>query len=105
MIKNGKIEFPALQWKYISCSGKDFVLKLLQKNPKKRYKADKIREHPWITSDHTVDLEYKERKENLRRYQVSRKIEKMRMIIERTISDLSRSGDIQMIDETSELMM
>ena len=29
MIKYGKIEFPALQWKYISCSGKDFVLKLL----------------------------------------------------------------------------
>jgi hypothetical protein len=45
-----------------------------------------------------VDLKYKERKENLKRYQVSRKIEKMRMIIERTISDFSRSGDIEMID-------
>ncbi len=28
-IKKQKVEFPPLQWKYISCSGKDFVLKLL----------------------------------------------------------------------------
>lgn len=50
-IKQGRIEFPDRQWKYISCSAKDFILRLLDKNPKKRYKAEKIRTHPWITSD------------------------------------------------------
>jgi serine/threonine protein kinase len=51
-IKKSKIEFPEQQWKYISCSAKDFILRLLDRNPKKRYKAEKIRTHPWITSDH-----------------------------------------------------
>lgn len=37
---------------HISCAAKDFVLRLLDKNPQKRYNADKIRNHPWITSDY-----------------------------------------------------
>jgi serine/threonine protein kinase len=58
-IKQGRIEFPDRQWKYISCSAKDFILRLLDKNPKKRYKAEKIRTHPWITSDNKEDLLYR----------------------------------------------
>lgn len=34
-----KIDFPDRQWRYVSCSAKDFVLRLLDKNPKKRYRA------------------------------------------------------------------
>jgi serine/threonine protein kinase len=61
-------------------------LRLLDRNPKKRYKADKIRTHPWINSDHNEDLLYQERKENLKRFDASRKVDKIKYIIEMTLS-------------------
>jgi serine/threonine protein kinase len=103
-IKNAKIEFPDQQWKYISCSAKDFILRLLDRNPKKRYKADKIRTHPWIISDHKEELLYRERRDNLKRYEASRQVEKIKFMIEKTMVELSEMQDngeidLSMIDE------
>lgn len=39
-IKLSKVEFPPQYWKYISTSAKDFINKLLEKNPKKRYSGE-----------------------------------------------------------------
>jgi calcium-dependent protein kinase len=104
-IKGGRIDFPESQWKYISCSAKDFILRLLDKNPKKRYKADKIRTHPWILSDHKEELLFRERRENLKRYEASRKIEKVKFIIEKTISDMTDMDiDLSMIDEADDIL-
>jgi hypothetical protein len=84
-------------------------LRLLDRNPKKRYKADKIRTHPWIIFDHKEELLYRERKENLKRYEASRQVEKLKFIIEKTMNELGELQDngeidLSMIDETEELL-
>lgn len=60
-IITNRVEFPLHCWKYVSTSAKDFVSKLLEKNPIQRYTADEIRMHPWINSEHTEVVEYAER--------------------------------------------
>ena len=88
-IKRGKVDFPEREWKFISCSAKDFILRLLDTSPKKRYRAEKIRSHPWITSDHKEDLQYEDRSENIERYDINRKMEKVKFMIEMTMSEIS----------------
>ena len=83
-----RISFPERQWMYVSCAAKDFILRLLDRNPKKRYQADKIRVHPWITSEHSAELIYKERGENLRMMTAKRRVQKVQYLIEQTIEDI-----------------
>ena len=56
-------------------------MKLLERNPKKRYGAEKIRFHPWISNDHPMEMTYQDRAENLKLFKANRDIEKMRMMI------------------------
>lgn len=73
-------------------------MRLLDRNPKKRYKADKIRTHPWIVSDHKEELLFRERRENLKRYEASRQVEKIQFMIEKQINELSEMQELGEID-------
>ena len=50
-IKNKPITFSKREWKNISENAKDLILKLLERNPLKRYSARKALDHPWIVSN------------------------------------------------------
>ena len=44
------IPFDENIWKYISVDAKDFVSRLLEKNPEKRFNIEQALDHPWIKS-------------------------------------------------------
>jgi len=48
LIKKGEFDFPAPYWTDISDSAKDLVRKLLTVDPKKRYTAEQVLQHPWV---------------------------------------------------------
>jgi len=48
-IKKGEFDFPAPYWTNISSSAKDLVRKLLTVDPKQRYTAKQVLQHPWIS--------------------------------------------------------
>lgn len=73
----------------MSCSAKDFVLHLLDKNPRKRYKAPQIRIHPWILEDNYENGHLESRIENLKQYKVSRNMEKVKFLIEKTLLEIN----------------
>ncbi len=77
------------------------MLKLLNTNPKKRMKAEELRNHIWITSDHTETITFQGRTENLNRYATDRKVEKITAQVERTLNELSITNDL-IIDEEDE---
>jgi serine/threonine protein kinase len=47
-------------WKVISDEGKDFIKKLLVKNPEKRMTAKQALLHPWISNNLTVSQIHKQ---------------------------------------------
>ena len=63
-------------------------MRLLEKNPQQRYRADDIRRHPWIVNDHKEGIEYIDRDSNLESLDANRKIEKIRKIINLTLNDI-----------------
>lgn len=42
-------DFPAPEWDYISANAKDFIQKVLVKDPNKRLSAEQCTKHPWLT--------------------------------------------------------
>jgi len=64
-IKKGEYDFPDPYWSDISDAAKDLVRKMLTVNPEKRYTADQVLAHPWISGgqapDKPMDPHYAER--------------------------------------------
>jgi serine/threonine protein kinase len=63
-IKKGQFEFPDPYWSEISDLAKDLVSKLLTVDPKMRYTASQVLNHPWImgnASDKPLDQGYNRR--------------------------------------------
>lgn len=58
--------FDPSDWSDQSSFSKDFVLKLLEKNPEKRLTASECLKHPWITSKKLTDNNMKHTLNNLR---------------------------------------
>lgn len=56
-IKKGSYSFPSPYWDGISEEAKDLVQRLLTVDPLKRAKAIDVRNHPWITSHATRDVD------------------------------------------------
>ena len=54
LIRNSDFEFDD-EWENISENCKDFIKKLLVKNPKDRMTANEALKHPWITDNFTVN--------------------------------------------------
>ncbi|KAK4433634.1 Calcium-dependent protein kinase [Sesamum alatum] len=50
-IVNGKLDLHSEPWPHISDSAKDLVLKMLDRNPKRRLSAHQVLCHPWIVDD------------------------------------------------------
>jgi calcium-dependent protein kinase len=48
LVSHGELEFPSPEWDDISSTAKDFVQKLLDRNPDRRPTADEALHHPWI---------------------------------------------------------
>lgn len=49
-IQDGLYEFPDIEWNGVSESAKDLIRHLLVRNPRKRYSAADVLQHPWVTS-------------------------------------------------------
>uniref|UniRef100_A0A7S2JSJ9 Calmodulin n=1 Tax=Leptocylindrus danicus TaxID=163516 RepID=A0A7S2JSJ9_9STRA len=50
-VRAGAYDYPSPEWDTISKTAKDFIDKLLQKNPKDRMTASQAMKHPWIGGD------------------------------------------------------
>ncbi len=50
-IIKAEFDFPSPEWDTVSCTAKDFVRSLLQKNPKNRLTADECFLHPFLDTN------------------------------------------------------
>jgi serine/threonine protein kinase len=48
-VQRGLYYFPSADWKHVSSSARDFVVRLLQTDPRRRMSAEQAMGHPWIT--------------------------------------------------------
>mmetsp|Transcript_32996 Transcript_32996/g.80203 ORF Transcript_32996/g.80203 Transcript_32996/m.80203 type:complete len:215 (-) Transcript_32996:88-732(-) len=48
LVQHGELEFPLPEWEEISSEAKDFITKLLDRDPERRPTADEALHHPWI---------------------------------------------------------
>lgn len=48
-IQDGLYEFPEDEWGSVSDTAKDLIRHLLVRNPRKRYSAVDVLQHPWLT--------------------------------------------------------
>ena len=48
LVQHGELEFPSPEWDEISSEAKDFITKLLDRDPERRPTADEALHHPWI---------------------------------------------------------
>eukprot|EP01022_Parablepharisma_sp_SALTPOND_P021274 TRINITY_DN4116_c0_g2_i1.p1 TRINITY_DN4116_c0_g2~~TRINITY_DN4116_c0_g2_i1.p1 ORF type:complete len:288 (-),score=33.24 TRINITY_DN4116_c0_g2_i1:1003-1866(-) len=51
MIVYDEVRYPSFYWKKISPEGRDFVKRILVKDPKKRMALTEILQHPWLIKD------------------------------------------------------
>lgn len=86
----------------MSTSAKDLIERLLEKNPKMRYKAEDIRRHPWINNDHADKFEYNDRQFNMQNFDANRKILKLKNIINLTILDIKNESILEESGESIE---
>ena len=49
-VRRGRYTFPSSDWKYTSRESRDFIRRLLQKDPKKRMTVEQALNHPWIVN-------------------------------------------------------
>lgn len=47
-IQDGMYDFPEDEWQAVSDPAKDLIRHLLVRNPRKRYSADEVLQHPWV---------------------------------------------------------
>uniref|UniRef100_A0A8C4SS50 Calcium/calmodulin dependent protein kinase I n=1 Tax=Erpetoichthys calabaricus TaxID=27687 RepID=A0A8C4SS50_ERPCA len=54
-ILKAEYEFDSPYWDDISDSAKDFIIHLMEKDPRKRYACEQALQHPWIAGDTALD--------------------------------------------------
>ncbi|KAJ8257408.1 hypothetical protein GJAV_G00185280 [Gymnothorax javanicus] len=54
-ILKAEYEFDSPYWDDISDSAKDFIVHLMEKDPRKRYTCEQALQHPWISGDTALD--------------------------------------------------
>merc|ERR1712070_367987 len=47
-VRRGRYRFPSADWNHTSRESRDFVRRLLQKDPRKRMTVEEALNHPWI---------------------------------------------------------
>jgi len=73
-IKKGEYDFPDPYWTDISAEAKNLVTCLLTVNPKKRYTAEQVLAHPWITGQTSDKKFHGSHNERLKQLQARRKL-------------------------------
>ncbi|KAG1690851.1 hypothetical protein DVH05_027453 [Phytophthora capsici] len=53
-IKSGVYDYPSPYWDCVSDSAKDLISRLLVVDPKKRFNAQQVLDHPWVADIHGV---------------------------------------------------
>ncbi|POM65038.1 CAMK/CAMK1 protein kinase, partial [Phytophthora palmivora] len=53
-IKSGVYDYPSPYWDCVSDSAKDLISRLLVVDPKKRFTAQQVLDHPWVADIHGV---------------------------------------------------
>ena len=71
-VAKATVNFPERNWHNISTDAKDIILKMLERDPNKRYTAKKCLEHPWFTknrdtSEPKLDVKLLTRLKNLKK--------------------------------------
>jgi len=56
-IKSGVYDYPSPYWDCVSDSAKDLISRLLVVDPKKRFTAQNVLDHPWVADIHGVSGE------------------------------------------------
>ncbi|KAL4130230.1 hypothetical protein PRIC2_006236 [Phytophthora ramorum] len=56
-IKSGVYDYPSPYWDCVSDSAKDLISRLLVVDPKKRFSAQQVLDHPWVADIHGVSGE------------------------------------------------
>merc|ERR1712013_194750 len=65
-VRRGRYYFPSAEWRHTSREARQFVSRLLQKDPRKRMTVDQALNHPWIVKHaniHALQIE-EERQDN-----------------------------------------
>ena len=64
-IRRGVFYFPSTEWQHVSHIAKDFVVQLLQIEPKRRMTAKQALRHPWIVYHQNIITKMRKYKEHL----------------------------------------
>ncbi|XP_054081994.1 peripheral plasma membrane protein CASK isoform X3 [Zeugodacus cucurbitae] len=74
-IARGRVSFEAPEWKAISTTAKDLVMKMLSANPHHRPSITEVLEHPWMRDRDKLQRQHlAETVEELKRYNARRKL-------------------------------
>lgn len=68
------MDFSGTEWNKISNEAKDLIVNLLNIDPNKRFKADQISKHPWLTGEKASTKDLSEVTEKLREFNARRKL-------------------------------
>ncbi|KAL0590020.1 hypothetical protein ABG067_001987 [Albugo candida] len=91
-IKSGHFDFPSPYWDSISVSAKDLINKLLVVDAKKRYTAQQVLDHAWISDvSHVSDEVLPHFPSEMRRYNARRRF-RAGIMAAKTVSTLSKLG-------------
>lgn len=75
-IKSSNYQFPSPDWDVVSDSAKDLIKNLLTVNPKQRFNAEKIFNHPWIRGQTVQKNHLQLSLERIRKSNIQKKFKK-----------------------------
>eukprot|EP00940_MAST-03C_sp_MAST-3C-sp2_P002432 g2432.t1 len=75
-IRNDLVEFDSQDWSCQSAGAKDFVRKLLEKDPARRLTADECLKHPWIMSTEVTEKNMAKTLNNIKSLVAKRRLKK-----------------------------
>lgn len=76
LVTQGDLEFPSPEWDEMSELSRDFISKMLQREPSKRMKIDEALEHPWIKGN-APTMKLGDLHQHLKMFNVKRKLKRV----------------------------
>lgn len=74
MIENGSYSFPEKYWSGVSDSAKDLITRMMTVDPKHRYTAEQVLNHPWMMNKAKNDRDITKNLEQMRIWNAARKL-------------------------------
>lgn len=102
LIKEGKFDFYAEDWKDISDDAKDLIKRLLKQNPEDRMTAEEALQHPWITEKRPKSFISKSVLKRLRKFRKPYKLQKEALMI--IVNGLMGEKDLERMKMTFEAL-